>query len=125
MTEHSTKADPDSGQTPPTEYKFENQALRIVIQDDGPWFIAKDVCNILGLNNGYQTIAHLDADKKGVHLLDPLGSPQNLIAVNETGVFNLALRSKTAARSRIFLKWFAGDVLPAIRKNGKNQRPRN
>jgi prophage antirepressor-like protein len=61
----------------PTEFKFEESPVRVVMKGDQPWFVTKDVCDILGIANPRDAIADFDDDEKGVVKTDTPGVPKN------------------------------------------------
>ena len=100
-----------------TPFQFKNKNVRVFQKDGEPWFVAKDVCEVLGLKNVSQAIDRLDLDEKGIIQNDTLGGKQKMSTVSESGLFALILRSdKTEAK--IFRKWVTSEVLPQIRKTG-------
>lgn len=99
-------------------FTYEDTNVRTVATEDGtPWFVAKDVCNILGLSNPRTSLALLDEDEKGVHSMDTLGGKQELTTVNEAGLYALILKSRKP-EARKFKRWVTHEVLPSIRKRG-------
>ena len=78
---------------------------------------SKDVCNILGISKYRDTAARLDADERGSVEVDTLGGTQQVIAVNESGLYHVILRSDKPEAAP-FRKWVTSEVLPSIRKNG-------
>ncbi len=84
-----------------------------------PWFVAKDVCSILGLSKYRDAIAKLDDDEKqGCPLqLDTPGGQQSLSIINESGLYSLILQSRKP-EAKAFKKWITSEVLPSIRKYG-------
>lgn len=82
-----------------------------------PWFVAKDVCDCLGINNSRQALTRLDDDEKGVILNDTLGGKQKMSIINESGLYALIMKSRKK-EARDFQKWVTKSVLPSIRKNG-------
>lgn len=103
-----------------TQFVSENDgfAIRAVHIDEQEWFIAKDVCDVLGIKNSRQAVSKLDEDEvHGVTLNDAIGREQVTSAVNESGLYALILRSKKP-QARAFRKWVTSEVLPAIRKTG-------
>ena len=92
-------------------------AIRAIDQDGDPWFVAKDVCDALGIANSRDAIARLDDDEKGVGLTDTLGGSQEMAIVNESGFYNLVLRSRKP-EARAFKRWVTHEVIPAIRRTG-------
>lgn len=101
-----------------TEFDFENHNVRTVLRDGQPWFIATDLCEILGIKNSRDTLALLDDDEKGVDIADTLGGPQKVGCVNESGLYHLIFKSRKPAAKR-FRKWVTTQVLPEIRKTGR------
>ncbi|WP_294542211.1 Bro-N domain-containing protein [uncultured Rhodoblastus sp.] len=118
MSDSVEPTDTNNNQKLPIEFSFENQALRTVIDDEEPWFVAKDVCDILGLKNSSQAIARLDEDEKGLIFIETHGGLQNAAAVNEPGLYRLIFRSSKPAARR-FSKKVTSEILPQIRKTGK------
>lgn len=80
-------------------------------------FIAKDVCAVLGLSNRNMAVAGLDEDERALITVDTLGGPQSLLAVNESGLYSLILRSRKP-QAKAFRKWVTSVVLPSIRTHG-------
>ena len=102
---------------------FENTEfgkMRVITTEGDPWFVAKDVCGILELNNVSQALSRLDYDEKNTIILnDGIGNPTKL-AVNESGLYSLIMSSRKPEAKR-FKKWVTAEVLPAIRKTGRYQ----
>jgi len=103
-------------------FDFEEQAVRIIMQDDEPWFIAADVCRVLELGNTSQALTRLDEDEKGVTTNDTLGGAQRMSIINESGLYALVLTSRKEQAKR-FRKWITSEVLPAIRRTGRYEHP--
>lgn len=101
----------------------QNSQIRIIIINDNPWFVAKDICDALSLSNHRDAISKLDKDEKGVALTDTLGGQQELNIINESGMYALVMRSRDAMKEGTpqhkFRKWVTSEVLPSIRKTGK------
>ncbi|WP_242224548.1 BRO family protein [Bacillus cereus group sp. BfR-BA-01380] len=91
--------------------------VRTVVQGEDVWFVAKDVCDILEINNSRQATSRLDAEEKDVISNDTPGGKQNLIHVNEYGLYNLVFMSKKP-QAKEFKKWVTHEVIPSIRKHG-------
>lgn len=98
-------------------YQFNGSGVRVVMDGEDPWFVAKDVCNVLGIGNSRQALSYLDDDEKGVITNDTLGGNQQMATVNESGLYNLIMRSRKPEASE-FRRWVTHDVLPSIRKHG-------
>lgn len=99
------------------QLSFENKNCRMVLKDGEPWFVAKDVCEILGLNNSRMAVDRLDENMKGVSSIDTLGGTQDMTIVNEAGLYRLTFSSRKAEAER-FTTWVVSEVLPSIRKTG-------
>ena len=94
--------------------------VRVVMQENEPWFMAKDVCDILKYKNHSDAIKkHVDEDDiaNRYPITDSLGRTQLATIINESGLYSLILRSNMTAAKK-FKKWVTGDVLPSIRKSG-------
>ena len=100
-------------------FDFEEQAVRSLLIDEQPWFVGRDVCRCLGLEQASRAMSRLESDerKEGVTISTPLGGPQKAVAISEPGVYRLVFTSRTDAAKR-FKRWLAHDVLPAIRRTG-------
>lgn len=101
--------------------------IRTVMIDGEPWFVGKDVCRALGYADTYSGVRkNVDAeDKRGC----PVGSTsgtQEMIVINESGLYSLIFGSKLESAKK-FKKWVTSEVLPSIRKTGSygNQLPKN
>lgn len=93
------------------------QAVRTVLIDDEPWFVAADICVALDHSNASMAVAGLDDDEKGLSNVDTPGGPQSVTVVNEPGLYSLILRSRKP-EAKAFKRWITHEVLPAIRKTG-------
>ena len=92
--------------------------VRAVRGDDGePMFVAKDVCAVLELKNPRSTLALLDEDEKGVHIVDTPGGEQQMTIVTEPGFYKLVMRSRKP-EAKAFQRWVTHEVLPALRRDG-------
>ncbi|MBR3721340.1 MAG: Bro-N domain-containing protein [Selenomonadaceae bacterium] len=100
---------------------FENSefgAVRTSIIDNQPYFVGKDVADILGYKNSRRAIRdHVDEEDKGVTKWVTKGGVQNVTVINESGLYSLILGSKLPSAKR-FKKWVTSEVLPSIRKHG-------
>ena len=100
---------------------FNNPAfgsVRAVRVNDEPYFVGKDVAEILGYSNPRKAmIDHVDAEDKGVTKCDTLGGTQEMTIINESGLYSLILSSKLP-KAKEFKRWVTAEVLPAIRKTG-------
>ena len=97
-----------------TQFTYGDSSLRVVEIDSQPWFVAKDVCGILGLANMRSSLAALDEDEKGVHTMDTLGGNQEMTVISEPGLYSLILRSRKP-EAKTFKRWVTHEVLPSMR----------
>ena len=97
--------------------------IRALKVDGEPWFVAKDICDALGLNNVGQAIASLDDDEKSSITIDD-GTPgnPNKAIISEPGLYSLILRSRKP-EAKAFRRWVTHEVLPSIRKHGMYATP--
>lgn len=94
--------------------------IRTVTIEGEPWFVGKDVAEILGYSNTRKALAdHVDEEDKmdGVTIRDSIGREQNPVCINESGLYSLILSSKMP-NAKKFKHWVTSEVLPAIRKHG-------
>jgi prophage antirepressor-like protein len=98
-------------------FQYQGRAVRVVMKNGDPWFVAKDVCDILEIANSRDAVARLDPDEKGVVLTDTPGGMQEVQAVNEPGLYTLILGSRKP-EAKAFKRWITHEVIPAIRKTG-------
>ena len=100
-------------------FEFKGAALRTLTDENGePWFVAKDVCDVLGYTNASKAISdHVDSeDKLNNESLSSLGQRGGWL-VNESGLYSLVLSSKLPT-AKEFKRWVTHEVLPSIRKHG-------
>lgn len=120
---------------------FENPEfgkIRTFVIDEEPWLVGKDVCLFFGDSNHNRTLSRLDEqDKRIIEIKDSLGRNQNIIAINESGLYALlfAMQPQKANKDgdhhaypieiqqriekiKRFKRWITHDVLPSIRKHG-------
>ena len=100
---------------------FENKEfgkIRTVEINNEPYFVGKDVAEILGYANTRDALAkRVDDEDKGVAICDTLGGSQNQTVINESGLYSLILSSKLPTAKK-FKRWVTSEVLPSIRKHG-------
>lgn len=100
-------------------FKNEEFEVRTVEINGEPWFIGKDVANVLGYSNSRKALAdHVDSeDKNIVTIRDGIVGNPNQTIINEPGLYSLILGSKLPS-AKHFKHWVTSEVLPAIRQNG-------
>lgn len=109
---------------------FENTefgAVRTIAIDGEPYFVGKDVAEILAYANPRKAIIdHVDEEDKtdGVTIRDSIGREQNPVCINESGLYSLILSSKMP-NAKKFKHWVTSEVLPSIRKTGSYQVPQS
>ena len=96
----------------------EQHKIRTTVIDGEPWFVAKDVCDVLGIQNHKDVTKMLDNDEKmGVEIPDPHGRVQQTRVISESGLYALIFRSNKP-EAKQFSRWVRREVLPSIRKSG-------
>ena len=90
--------------------------------EDNLWFVATDICTALELHNPHSSLKFLDADEKGLHTVDTLGGPQEMVVISEPGLYSLMFRSRKP-EAKTFKRWITHEVIPAIRKTGQYKNP--
>ena len=94
--------------------------VRVVMIEEMPWFVGKDVAIALGYTNTRKAIAdHVDEEDKkdGVTIRDAIGREQKMTIINESGVYSLIIRSNLP-KARDFKRWLTSELLPSLRKHG-------
>lgn len=102
-----------------TIYRYdENKPMRTLNLNGEPWFVLRDVCDVLGLSTPARVAERLDSDEVSqAHLIDSMGRSQEMTIISESGLYNVILRSDKP-EAKPFRKWVTAVVLPSIRKNG-------
>lgn len=105
-------------------FNFENNQVRTLLINDEPWFVGKDVAQILGYSNPRDALSkHVDdEDKNSVAIRDGNKGNPNQTVINESGVYALVFSSKLPSAIR-FKRWVTSEVLPQIRKTGSYASP--
>lgn len=99
-------------------FNYQSNEVRTVEMGGEPWFVLKDVCTVLGLTTPARVAERLDGDEVSqTHLTDSMGRKQETTVINESGLYNVILRSDKP-EAKPFRKWVTSEVLPSIRKNG-------
>lgn len=110
-----------------TVWNYNNSEVRTVTVNNEPWFVGKDVADILGYSNSSKAVStHVDNEDKQFLMIDiadsqngnvPVGQSKTAI-INESGLYSLILSSKLPTAKQ-FKRWVTSEVLPAIRKTGE------
>ncbi|WP_228351053.1 MULTISPECIES: BRO-N domain-containing protein [Limnobaculum] len=110
---------------PVVPFTFESHNIRALNINSDPWFVAQDVCSVLGIQNVTQAIERLDDDERSMF---NIGRQGVVNIVNESGMYTLVLRCRDAVKKgsvpHRFRKWVTAEVLPSIRKNGVYAKPK-
>lgn len=92
--------------------------IRTIQQNGEPWFVGKDVADILGYQNGSRDVnRHVDEDDRQNYQNGTFESNRGLTIINESGLYSLILSSKMP-KAKEFKRWVTSEVIPAIRKHG-------
>ena len=110
---------PVIAETPLKIFAFDSSAVRVLMLNNEPWFVAKDICNILEIENPTQALARLDEDERAMFNIGRQGEAN---IVSESGLYCLVLRCRKAVKpgtiAHSFRKWVTSEVLPQIRQTG-------
>ena len=104
--------------TPPAVFSFDTHSVRTVLIDDQPWFVAADVSEALEYRDAANMVRNLDEDERGTQIVSTPSGDQEMIVINESGMYSAVLKSRKPSAKR-FKKWVTAEVLPAIRKTGR------
>jgi len=98
---------------------FGDQEVRTAVKRDGTvWFVLKDVCTVLGIQNPSDVVKRLrDNQKDGVDIIDPIGRTQATTIISESGLYSVILKSRSK-KAEPFQTWVEDEVLPSIRAKG-------
>ena len=99
-------------------FVFDNVKIRTAIIDGEPWFVAKDVCEVLGITNSRDAVADLEQNELAPVKATSGGQRREMNVVNESGLYALIFKSRKP-EAKAFRKWVTSEVLPTIRKTGE------
>ena len=104
-------------------FNYNSVEVRTIQNDGEPWFVLRDVCNVLGLGTPARVAERLDPDEVSqTHITDSVGRQQETTIINESGLYNVILRSDKP-EAKPFRKWVTSEVLPTIRRHGMYATP--
>ena len=104
-------------------FEYEGKSVRVVNKEGEPWWVAKDVCDILGLTDARKSVNLLDKDERNsIPVADSMARMQNTNIINEPGLYSLILRSRKP-EAKAFKRWITHEVLPSIRQKGEYVAP--
>lgn len=98
-------------------FTYGEREVRTIMQDGAPWWVLKDVCDVLGLSDTNKTADRLDDDELTRIKLVSGGQTRSVYAVSEPGLYNVIIRSDKP-EAKAFKRWITHDVLPTIRRTG-------
>jgi len=98
-------------------FNYKGREVRTTEIDGETWLVAKDVADILEIQNIRQNMDELDEDEKGVCNVYTPGGMQNMTVINEAGLYKLTFKSRKD-EAKNFTRWVTHEVLPSIRKTG-------
>ena len=104
-------------------FNYNSVEVRTIQNDGETWFVLRDVCNVLGLGTPARVAERLDTDEVSqTHITDSMGRQQEMTIINESGLYNVILRSDKP-EAKPFRKWVTSEVLPTIRRHGMYATP--
>ena len=103
-------------------FTYQEKQVRTMAINGEPWFVARDVCEALEMADVSMTVSRLDDDEKGASLICTPGGNQEMLIVNEPGLYSLILGSRKP-EAKAFKRWITHEVIPAIRKTGSYIAP--
>ena len=99
-------------------FSYEGCEVRTVKRDGEPWWVLKDICDVLELTTPARVAERLEDDEVSqTHLIDSIGRKQRTVIVNESGLYGVILRSDKPEAKK-FKRWVTHEVLPSVRKHG-------
>lgn len=99
------------------QFSESKQEIRNLLIESKPWFVAKDVCDVLDIQNNRQAVRELDDDEKLMYKIYTSGQNRKTWLVSESGLYALIIRSNKP-QAKIFRKWITSEVIPALLKKG-------
>lgn len=103
-------------------FSYNGKEVRTIQKDGEPWWVLKDVCNVLDLSDTNKTAERLDVDELTRIKFVTGGQNREMLCINESGLYNVILRSDKP-EAKPFRKWVTSEVLPSIRKHGAYMTP--
>lgn len=109
----------EAGNLLPQVFTFNasDQQIRTVFINGVPFFVAKDICDILQLTDSSQSVERLDEDEKLTRTIHVSGQGRKMWCVNESGLYHLIFQSRKP-EAKAFRRWVTSEVLPSLRKTG-------
>lgn len=98
-------------------FSQERTPIRVQVINNEPWFVSKDVCDILEISNNRDAVSRLDDDEKATSVLPTQFGAKEMWLINESGLYALIFQSRKS-EAKAFRKWVTSEVLPSIRRKG-------
>ena len=98
-------------------FDYNGSVVRTVERDNEVWFVAKDVCDVLELDNITEALRSLDDDELSSELMKSGSQGREMRIINEPGMYKLIFKSRKQ-EAKEFTRWVTHEVLPSIRKTG-------
>lgn len=98
-------------------FTYDDHDVRVVTINDEPWWVVKDICDVLEIADASQAASRLDEADRCQALVSSGGQRRHMNVVNEAGLYDLLLRSEKP-EARPFQRWLTHDVVPQIRRTG-------
>lgn len=89
--------------------------IRMIMQDNEPWWLLLDVCKVLNIQNSREVVKRLDDDEKSVDSIDTPSGPHKMTIINESGLYSVILWADKP-EAKTFKRWITHEVLPSIRR---------
>ena len=106
----------------PSPFEFDGERIGVVLVDGEPWFVGSDLARILEYGDATHALRSVRDRNKGLHKMEPPSGLQEKLCVNEPGLYQLIMRSRSE-RAEAFQDWVTDEVLPRIRKTGGYSTP--
>lgn len=103
-------------------FDFDENPVRVIEKDGEPWFVAADVARVLEYDSAKDACRCLDDDERDRHIVPTPSGDQEMLIINESGLYHLIIVSRKPEAKR-FRKWVTAEVLPSIRKTGRYEMP--
>ena len=104
-------------------FHLDNNRITILGTNEEPWFVAKEIGQLLGIINYHNVVAKLEDYQRGIHTMETHGGTQKVSIINESGLYEMIFNSRKEEAKK-FKKWVFSEVLPSIRKKGKYELQR-
>lgn len=98
-------------------FNYHQNEVRTLNVNGQPWWVAKDICDVLEISKHRDAVSRLDPDERGSVVVDTLGGPQEMTAINEYGLYSIILQSRKP-EAKVFKRWITHEVIPSIRNHG-------